>query len=86
MPVALLSPIAADLHAVPGVRLGVARAGIRKPNRVDLVMIALDPGATVAGVFTQNRFCAAPVQVCGNRGQEGYRHAKNLLKSNQTKL
>ena len=64
MPVALLPPIAADLHAVPGVRLGVARAGIRKPNRADLVVITLDPGAAVAGVFTQNRFCAAPVQVC----------------------
>ena len=64
MPVALLPPIAAGLHAVPGVRLGVARAGIRKPNRADLVVITLDPGAAVAGVFTQNRFCAAPVQVC----------------------
>ena len=64
MPVALLPPNAADLRAVPGVRLGVARAGIRKPNRADLVVIALDPGAAVAGVFTQNRFCAAPVQVC----------------------
>ena len=64
MPVALLPPHAADLRAVPGVRLGVARAGIRKPNRADLVVIALDPGAAVAGVFTQNRFCAAPVQVC----------------------
>ena len=64
MPVALLPPIAAGLHAVPGVRLGVARAGIRKPNRADLVVITLDPGSAVAGVFTQNRFCAAPVQVC----------------------
>ena len=64
MPVALLSPLAADLHPVPGVRLGVAQAGIRKANRTDLVVIALDAGATVAGVFTQNRFSAAPVQVC----------------------
>ena len=64
MPVALLSPLAADLHPVPGVRLGVAQAAIRKAHRTDLVVIALDPGATVAGVFTQNRFSAAPVQVC----------------------
>ncbi len=52
------------LHAVPGVRLGIAKAGIRKPNRPDLVVLALDDGASVAGVFTRNRFCAAPVQVC----------------------
>ena len=64
MPVALSPSHADDLHAVPGVRLGVAQAGIRKANRVDLVVIALDLGATLAGVFTQNRFSAAPVQVC----------------------
>ena len=75
MPVALLPPVAADLLAVPGVRLGVAQAGIRKPNRTDLVVIALDAGATVAGVFTQNRFCAAPVQVCREHlaGAQGIR-------------
>jgi glutamate N-acetyltransferase/amino-acid N-acetyltransferase len=49
---------------VAGVRLGVAEAEIRKKNRRDLTLIALDPGCTVAGVFTQNRFCAAPVQLC----------------------
>ncbi len=64
MPVALLPPDPADLHAVAGLRLGVARAGIRKPGRADLLVVALDAGASVAGVFTQNRFCAAPVQVC----------------------
>jgi glutamate N-acetyltransferase/amino-acid N-acetyltransferase len=64
MPVALLPPDPADLHAVAGVRLGVARAGIRKPGRADLLVVALDAGASVAGVFTLNRFCAAPVQVC----------------------
>ncbi|MCK6390029.1 MAG: bifunctional glutamate N-acetyltransferase/amino-acid acetyltransferase ArgJ, partial [Azonexus sp.] len=47
-----------------GVRLGVAEAEIRKKNRRDLTLVALDAGCTVAGVFTQNRFCAAPVQVC----------------------
>ncbi|MDO9236503.1 MAG: bifunctional glutamate N-acetyltransferase/amino-acid acetyltransferase ArgJ [Aquabacterium sp.] len=64
MPVNLLPLDPSSLHAVPGVRIGVARAGIRKPNRVDLVVLALDAGASVAGVFTRNRFCAAPVQVC----------------------
>ncbi len=64
MPVNLRPPVLADLHPVSGVRLGVAQAGIRKANRTDLVVIALDPGTAVAGVFTQNRFCAAPVQIC----------------------
>ncbi len=50
--------------SVPGVRLGTTMAGIRKAGRRDLVLFALDEGAAVAGVFTQNRFCAAPVQVC----------------------
>ncbi|MCA0175183.1 MAG: bifunctional glutamate N-acetyltransferase/amino-acid acetyltransferase ArgJ [Proteobacteria bacterium] len=52
------------LLPVPGVRLGVAEAGIRKANRKDLVVLALDAGSHVAGVFTQNRFAAAPIQVC----------------------
>lgn len=64
MPVNLSAPDPATLHAVPGVRLGVAMAGIRKANRRDLVVIALDEGSVAAGVFTRNRFCAAPVQVC----------------------
>ena len=64
MPVNLPAPCAADLHVIPGVRIGVAEAGIRKANRKDLTVVLLDEGACVAGVFTQNRFCAAPVQVC----------------------
>ncbi len=64
MPVDLLPPDPASLHPVAGVRLGVAQAGVRKANRTDLVVLALDDGAAVAGVFTKNRFCAAPVQVC----------------------
>jgi len=64
MAVNLTAPRAADLHAVPGVRIGIAMAGIRKANRKDLVVFALDEGAAAAGVFTSNRFCAAPVQVC----------------------
>ncbi|MGN6527192.1 MAG: bifunctional glutamate N-acetyltransferase/amino-acid acetyltransferase ArgJ [Burkholderiaceae bacterium] len=64
MPVNLAAPNPADLHPVPGVRLGVAMAGVRKAGRRDLVALVLDAGSVVAGVFTQNRFCAAPVQVC----------------------
>lgn len=64
MAVNLSAPTAAQLHPVPGVRIGVAEAGIRKANRKDLTVILLDEGTAVAGVFTQNRFCAAPVQVC----------------------
>ncbi|TDU28469.1 glutamate N-acetyltransferase [Panacagrimonas perspica] len=55
------------LHPVPGVRLGVAEAAIKKPGRKDLLVIALDPGARVAGIFTRNAFCAPPVQVCRER-------------------
>ncbi|MBS0391631.1 MAG: bifunctional glutamate N-acetyltransferase/amino-acid acetyltransferase ArgJ [Proteobacteria bacterium] len=64
MPVNLSAPIAQNLHPVAGVRIGVAEAGVRKANRKDLTVFLLDEGSTVAGVFTQNRFCAAPVQVC----------------------
>ena len=64
MPVNYQTPDPAALHPVPGVRLGVTMAGVRKANRRDLSVIALDEGASVAGVFTSNRFCAAPVQVC----------------------
>ncbi len=64
MAVNLTVPRDDELHAVPGVRIGVAMAGIRKANRKDLVVCALDEGATAAGVFTSNRFCAAPVQLC----------------------
>jgi glutamate N-acetyltransferase / amino-acid N-acetyltransferase len=64
MAVHLEPPRPEDLLTITGVRLGIARAGIRKPGRKDLLVIALDEGARVAGVFTQNRFCAAPVLVC----------------------
>ena len=64
MPVHLSAPVPSDLHPVAGVRIGVAEAGVRKAHRKDLTVFLLDEGATVAGVFTQNRFCAAPVQVC----------------------
>lgn len=64
MPVNYATPTADQLFPVAGVRLGVAEAEIRKKNRRDLTLVALDAGCTVAGVFTQNRFCAAPVQLC----------------------
>jgi glutamate N-acetyltransferase / amino-acid N-acetyltransferase len=64
MPVNYATPAPEKLLAVAGVRLGVAEAGIRKANRRDLTLIQLDAGCNVSGVFTQNRFCAAPVQVC----------------------
>jgi len=64
MAVNLATPNPAELLPVQGVRLGVAEAGIRKANRRDLTVIELAPGSRAAGVFTRNRFCAAPVQVC----------------------
>ncbi|HEY0337832.1 MAG TPA: bifunctional glutamate N-acetyltransferase/amino-acid acetyltransferase ArgJ [Burkholderiales bacterium] len=63
MPVNLSAPDSRALHAVPGVALGIAEAGIRKANRKDLLVMRLDARARVAAVFTQNRFCAAPVIV-----------------------
>jgi glutamate N-acetyltransferase/amino-acid N-acetyltransferase len=64
MAVNLNPPVAANLYPVAGVRLGVTEAGIRKADRRDLTLIELAAGSRVAGVFTRNRFCAAPVQVC----------------------
>ena len=64
MPVNLAATAAADLFPVPGVRWGITEAGIRKVNRKDLAVMLLDEGASVGAVFTQNRFCAAPVQIC----------------------
>jgi glutamate N-acetyltransferase / amino-acid N-acetyltransferase len=64
MPVNLRAPLPEELHPVAGVELGVAMAGVRKANRRDLTVITLAPGSSVAGVFTSNRFCAAPVQIC----------------------
>src|SRR5688572_11753012 len=64
MAVNIHPPKASELLAVNGVRLGIAKAHVRKPNRKDLLVLALDEGSRVAGVFTRNRFAAAPVQVC----------------------
>jgi glutamate N-acetyltransferase / amino-acid N-acetyltransferase len=64
MAVNLPLPLASNLKPVAGVELGYAQAGIRKANRKDLLVLRLGSGATVSGVFTTNRFCAAPVQLC----------------------
>ena len=78
MPVNLSPPAPGSLHPVPGLRIGTAMAGIRKPNRRDLVVFMLDEGSAVAGVFTQNRFCAAPVQLCRAR-RDGAQAMRALL-------
>ena len=64
MPVNLAPLDPSRLHPVAGLELGTAQAAIRKPNRRDVLLARLAPGATAAGVFTRNRFCAAPVTVC----------------------
>jgi glutamate N-acetyltransferase/amino-acid N-acetyltransferase len=64
MAVNIHPPKAEDLLTITGVRLGIAQAHVRKPNRKDLLVVALDEGCRVAGVFTRNRFAAAPVMVC----------------------
>jgi len=75
MPVNLPPIDPAQLHPVNGVRWGITEAGVRKANRKDVSVMLLDEGASVAGVFTKNRFCAAPVQVCREhlQGAQGIR-------------
>ena len=64
MSVNLLAPDLETLFPIAGVRIGVTEAGVRKVGRKDLTVVLLDDGASIAGVFTTNRFCAAPVQIC----------------------
>lgn len=64
MPVNLSLPDLMTLYPIAGVRIGVTQAGVRKLDRKDLTVVLLDEGVSVAGVFTTNRFCAAPVQIC----------------------
>ena len=64
MTVNLPLPQKDQLKPVKGFQMGIAQAGIKKANRKDLLVMTLAPGSQVAGVFTLNRFCAAPVQVC----------------------
>jgi glutamate N-acetyltransferase / amino-acid N-acetyltransferase len=74
MAVNLSAPDPKSLHVVRGVELGVAMAGIKKPGRKDLLVMRLAPGAAVAGVFTKNRFCAAPVTIAR-------KHMKNEVRA-----
>ncbi len=71
MAVKLEPPRAEHLLSISGIRLGIARAHIRKPNRKDLLLVELEEGGRVAGVFTRNRFAAAPVQVCREHLRDG---------------
>ena len=64
MAVNLLPPKPEDLLSIAGVRLGIARAHVRKPDRKDMLLLALDEGCRTAGVFTRNRYAAAPVLLC----------------------
>lgn len=64
MAVNLPLPNKDELKPISGLRLGIAEAGIKRANRKDILVIRLVPGSSVSGVFTQNRFCAAPVQLC----------------------
>lgn len=72
MPVGLSAPNRDNIYPVPGVRIGMAQAGIKKPNRYDVTLFELAPGSQVAGVFTLNQFCAAPVQVCREQLKAGH--------------
>ena len=64
MAVNLPLPNKDELMPISGLKLGIAEAGIKRANRKDILVIRLVPGSSVSGVFTQNRFCAAPVQLC----------------------
>jgi glutamate N-acetyltransferase/amino-acid N-acetyltransferase len=63
MPANFSPTLVGQLSPIKGVSLGIAEAGIKKPNCKDLLLITLDEDAKIDGVFTQNRFCAAPVIV-----------------------
>jgi glutamate N-acetyltransferase/amino-acid N-acetyltransferase len=72
MPVHLPPHRPQDLLSVSGIEIGTAMAGIRKANRRDLTVFRLAEGSAVAGVFTTNRFCAAPVQLCQRHLAKGF--------------
>ncbi len=71
MPVNFHIPDVKDIHLVAGVKIGIGSAGIKKPGKKDITVFQFAPGTTVAGVFTTNRFCAAPVQICKQRLTSG---------------
>ncbi len=55
------------MYPVKGIKLGISKAGIKYPDQKDLLLIKADAGTRIAGVFTQNAFCAAPVHLCKDR-------------------
>jgi glutamate N-acetyltransferase/amino-acid N-acetyltransferase len=71
MPVNLPAPDPSTLFPIAGVRIGVVEAGVRKQGRKDVSVFLLDAGSSVGGVFTTNRFCAAPVQICQENLAQG---------------
>jgi len=78
MPVNLSAPDPVSLLPVAGIRIGIASAGIKKPGKRDLTLLELAPGTQVAGVFTQNRFCAAPVTLCRQHLGLNNQHGGNI--------
>lgn len=64
MPVNLKPPAVDSIFSVKGIFLGIAKANIKKPDHKDLLLVNIDEGSKVSGVFTQNAFCAAPVLLC----------------------
>ncbi len=78
MAVNLSVPVVSELKPVAGLELGYAKASIKKENRKDLLVMRLAPSATVAGVFTKNRFCAAPVQICKANLEKIYQAGKRI--------
>lgn len=71
MAVNLTAKTAKELSVIDGIQVYVGQAGIKRAEKDDVTLMVLAPSASVAGVFTQNRFCAAPVYVCKNHLQAG---------------
>ena len=78
MAINLSVPVASELKPVSGLELGYAKASIKKENRKDLLVMRLAPLATVSGVFTRNRFCAAPVRICKTNLEKTHAAGKNI--------
>jgi glutamate N-acetyltransferase/amino-acid N-acetyltransferase len=76
MPVNYTPPVAESLLPVPGITLGAAAAKIKNWSRDDVLVVLAEPGTVAAGVFTRNRFCAAPVLLC--RSHLAEQHARGL--------
>ena len=79
MPVNYAPPTPEQLLPVPGVTLGTAPARIKNWSRADLLLVSLAPGTQAAGIFTQNRFCAAPVTICREHLARNREAAANVV-------